>query len=236
MNAMPFWGRPKSGAVDVVDVGSTELHTWRGRIEAEPGDHLVLVLEAHAGPLSEGTAVVLDWRTAIHPRVVATVVLAEHPCYRLRMRRQVARDRRVFPRLAGAIALRYVRLPADEDAAAAGARWLAEGVVPEAAGAFEAAAPLMNFSVNGVRFHDDGRLAPGEHLLCEVGVHSEATRWRTVATVARRVSAEESDLPVADLEPPADQVALSFCDPPEGLIEALAAYTLALQRHSALAG
>lgn len=237
MNVMPSFGVPVSGVVDVVDVGSAALQTWRGRVEAVPGQLLDLMLEAADAPLSAGAAVVLDWHGVPQPRMVATVIEAAHPRYRLHLRRQVARDRRVFPRVLGGIALRYQRVAAGHDLGAACIDWVALGLAPNGGLNFEVPDPLMNFSVNGLRFKDDGRLAPGDCLLCEVGVLSQTARWRTVATVARR-AADDDDEPTdrGTADGPGPQVALRFSEPPEGLVEALAAYTLSLQRRNVLIG
>jgi hypothetical protein len=239
MNAMPLGLRPApddADAVDVVDVSSPELRTWRGRA-ASDGAFLALHLEPGAGPLSVGTPVVLDWPATQRPRVVATVILAAHPRYQLRLRRQVARDRRVFPRLAGQISLRYLALARrpELDLEVTGGRWLSLGLVPAGSTDFERPDPNMNFSVNGLRFADGGGLVPGDHVLCEVGVLGDTERWRVVASVARRTEPEEDDHNTPRLGAET-LVALRFCDPPEGLIEALAAYTLALQREDPQSG
>lgn len=243
MNAMPTLGQAALGAVDVVDIASPGLRTWRGRVEAEQDGQLALVLDDPAGSLQAGAAVVVDWRASHHPRVVATVISADHPHYQVLARKQVARDRRVFPRLMGGIAVRCRRIGPDEDMAAVIDQFLATGTAPAAAGeAWFEPDPLMNFSVNGLRFEDQGHLDPGDTVLCEVGLSSGTERWRTAGLVMRRVPVDadllDTPSPEALVQPPpvTHHIALMFSDPPEGLTEALAAYTLQLQRLALLAG
>jgi hypothetical protein len=181
--------------------------------------------------------VVLDWRDGVHPRVVATIGEAAPPQYRLVLRKQVARDRRIFPRVMGGIQLRYRALGGSEGPTQVAA-WMAGEELP---GPWHRPDPLMNFSVNGLRFEDIGVVAPGEVVLCEVAVGGAPERHRAVAHVMRRVPVQDEAFePLAGgavgPTPIVHHVALMFSESPAALREALGDYTLQLQRANLLAG
>ena len=79
--------------------------------------------------------------------------------------------------------------------------------------------PLMNFSVNGLKFEASQTLNESTLLACEVGLKSNEERWRTLAKVVR-VWNEEDHF----------SIAVHFISPPTGLTEAFSEYTLRLQK------
>ena len=79
--------------------------------------------------------------------------------------------------------------------------------------------PLMNFSVNGLKFESDQELTESTLLACEVGLSVDQSRWRTLAKVVR-VWNEETHF----------SIAIHFISPPTDLTDTLSAYTLRLQK------
>jgi hypothetical protein len=79
--------------------------------------------------------------------------------------------------------------------------------------------PLMNFSVNGLKFEANLTLNESTLLACEVGLKSNQERWRTLAKVVRVW--DEGDH---------FSIAVHFISPPTGLTEAFSEYTLRLQK------
>ena len=127
-------------------------------------------------------------------------------------------DARHYPRLVGGVALSFTSAPNEPELITA---WLTDP--PRSASALRLSSALdelMNFSVYGLAFESPMHLEVGEALLCELGLSRDQERWRTRAVVAR-------SWPVGEGR---HGLALQFTDPPSGLIDTLAAYTLELQK------
>ena len=129
-------------------------------------------------------------------------------------------DARHYPRLVGGISMRCARLDQEPSGVEA---WLDGGsdALSELS-LSEALDELMNFSVYGLAFESPLALHVKDELLCELGLSREGDRWRTRAQVVRAWEIEEGRYGVA----------LQFTDPPSGLIDTLARFTLELQKLS----
>ena len=125
---------------------------------------------------------------------------------------------RHYPRLLGGIDLSYT--PVSEDMMVE--NWL-EGETLEGHVFHKPLDNLMNFSVTGLKFECEMLLDESTLLLCEIGLLSETTRWRSLAKVVR-VWKEDSDTSTS--------VAIHFISPPQDLTAALSEFTLKLQRNS----
>jgi hypothetical protein len=124
-------------------------------------------------------------------------------------------DGRHYPRLLGGIHLRLARPSAQAEAWVSGeVEWEGASLAP-----ITPLDPLMNFSVHGLAFELSQPMIISEPCVCEVGLARGGERWRTWAKVAR-----------AWKTPSSYGVALQLTSPPLGLINALSAYTLELQR------
>ena len=129
-------------------------------------------------------------------------------------------DARHYPRLVGGISIRCARR---DQALSDVEAWL-EGSSDALSELrlSEALDELMNFSVYGLAFESSLALHVGDELLCELGLSRERDRWRTRAQVARAWEIGEGRYGVA----------IQFTDPPSGLIDTLARFTLELQKLS----
>lgn len=215
------------GDIDLVNVSSPALHTHRATVLAEKGGHFDLQVDTPSRHLDVGAVVVLNWRDdGRHPRVTATVVGCEGVYVRAVEKKRTSRDKRVFPRTVGGIPLRY-RVVHTDDPEIVTARWMSGYDDLAGPGEWRQPDPFMNFSASGLRFEDAPIVEMGDVLLCELGVGSSETRWRAVGTVMRLlpIAPDKREVPHAT-----HHIAIMFTDAPTGLVEALEAYTLQLQR------
>jgi hypothetical protein len=220
-------GREVSVPVDIINVSSPALRTREGRVRRFADAVYEIELTDDAPDLEVGTRVVLNLRDGGRRRV--TAIVESHKGRELRVLERSAStpDKRIYPRLAGGIPLRYRVLSTDEDVGAAHPWLLGEDDDAEATGAWRSPDPFMNFSVTGLRFDDAQACAAGDRLLCEFGVPGDQRRWRALARVVRLD-------PIPTNEPTDDgathHVAVAFEQLPDAAAEALTQYTLRLQR------
>lgn len=210
--------RDLSIPVDVVNVSSQTLRTHEGTVRHFADGVYDIELTELAPDLEDGVRAVLNLRRPAR-RVTATVIRRDQRRILVQERRAVMPDNRIYPRLVGGIPLRYQVVGDDvegalrawrDDEAPPSDGW----IVPD---------PFMNFSVGGVRFHDDVARVAGDLLLCELGVAHGTERWRAVGEVIRVVELEDDD-------DGAYSIAVQFVDLDPGARDALTAYTLQLQR------
>lgn len=214
-------GRGLALSVDIINVSSPSLRTRAGHVLRHEDGLYTIQLDDDAPDLVTGGRVVLSLPRG---RVSATVETREGSTLQARERSVQVPDKRVYPRLAGGIPLRYrVVDPADFDTHHA---WLLDK--PPVDDSWHTPDPFMNFSVTGLRFDDAENCADGDLLLCELGVPGDDRRWRALARVIRvsPISPDRRDRPVDATH----HVAVQFDRLPDEAAEALTHYTLRLQR------
>lgn len=220
-------GREVSVPVDIINVSSPALRTREGRVRRFADAIYEIELSDDAPDLEIGTRVVLSMRDGGRRRVTATVEFHEGRELRVLERSASTPDKRIYPRLAGGIPLRYRVLAHDEDVGGAHPWLLGEDSEDGSADGWRSPDPFMNFSVTGLRFDDIAACAAGDRLLCELGVPSDGRRWRALARVVRLD-------PIPTNEPTdggaTHHVAVAFEQLPDDAAEALTQYTLRLQR------
>lgn len=220
-------GQPISVPVEVICIGAPPLRVLRGHLRRYDRRTYDVELEDAGTEVPAGTRVVLNLRAAGGHRVRGVVSVSRRGRLQVHEQDVSPPEKRSFPRLLGAIPLRWCPAPSPVDHAAV-ARWLAGGAAPVPPDAWSEPDPLMNFSVTGLRF-DDGRPATvGATVLLELGVADEPRRWRATGRVVR------AERPVSPADPEAPwTIAIEFVELPAGAREALTAYTLRRQQHLA---
>lgn len=147
----------------------------------------------------------------------------------LRVDRTTRRDHREFPRMFGAIDVRYAGV--DPDAAVV-ETWLSSGE----AGAVHWCRPdpLMNFSASGVQFDTAHPIDPSRRLLLSLATPGDDTTYRAVARIVRVDPIPEDELEDEPFEEgeavSTHRMAVHFTEVPSEAISALMAFTERLQR------
>ncbi len=170
-----------------------------------------------AGPFGVGARLVLESVDGGGPRWIVVVTGVSDRTVTARVVRAAAEERREYPRVHGAIPLRYRVSPGPDIASA----WMHGEPVD---GVTRAPSPWMEFSVTGLAFEDEPLAREGDTLLIELGVAGGPRRWRCVAGVVHVVP-----LPGARASGPTHRIALEFHQIPATATVALAEYTLRIQ-------
>ena len=145
----------------------------------------------------------------------------------LRVDRTTRRDHREFPRMYGAIHVRYAAATGDPGA------WIDNGVAGEVT--WYRPDPFMNFSASGLQFDTAHPVeADVGGLLISLKTPGDSTSYRATARIVRvdPIPADElDDEPFEDGEPlSTHRMAVHFTDVPSDAIAALMAFTERLQQ------
>lgn len=190
----------------------------RGTLVRVEGEELDIDV-ASSATIPAGARLIVQFGEGIAPREVR-VERAEGRRLHTRTVRTRAPDKREYPRVHGAVDLRY-RVPPGEDA---GDAWMRG---EDVGGADFTPDPFMNFSATGLAFDDLERTRDGELLLLTLGIPHDDRRWRATARVVRI-----APIPVDERDEGVDtthRVAIAFERIPEEAVEALGNYTLRIQ-------
>lgn len=154
------------------------------------------------------------------PRAAIVLHAAESGLLQTRLVKTAPPDKREYPRVHGAVNVRY-RVADDEDAADA---WMRGADVP---GVDLVPDPFMNFSATGLAFDDRETAREGDMLLVQFGLPQGARTWRATARVVR-----VAPIPVDERDEGVDathRIAVAFERVSEEAVEALGRYTLRIQ-------
>lgn len=196
--------------VDVVFLDDDAVVTRAGRLLAHRGERYEVTLEtAPEAEVSVGRRVVLSIGGDTPRRVPARVVSLSDTRLVVEVRGSARTDKRRFPRLVGAIGLRWRHLH------------------NEGEDAWHEPDPLMNFSVVGFSFGSGAEdTQEGALLGLDFQVAGGETRFSAVARVVRVAAREPADVHGDETH----EVSVEMIEAPLEAREALADLTLKIQR------
>lgn len=192
-----------------------------GRVIGRRDDHLDIEVEGAPPELAPGSSLVVELGAeAGSGRAVGSVVGAVGRRVVVAVRRYSRPDKREYPRVEGALHVRFHVATSPEAVQA----WLDGGPVT---GPEFAPEPYMNFSVTGLSFEARPDCADNDILLLTIGVPQEDELWRAVGRVVRvlPLPPEERD----ESSTATHRVAVHFLALPDGAVEALGRHTLRVQ-------
>lgn len=171
----------------LVQTGAVPPVVCSGSVIATDDTTLIFQLAPDARVPVAGGAAVVDRPGAL--RVIGVVEEVTGDRVRLRIRSTAAPDKREFPRVEGAVHVRF-----HVGSAEAASAWLAGRPGPGPAWEPE---PFMNFSVTGLQFESDAPVRPGDVLLLSLRVPRSERAWRVVGRVVRVDGASDGGRTVA---------------------------------------
>lgn len=178
---------PSPSDATLVQTGAVPPVVCAGTVIASDDTSLVFQLAPGARAPTAGGAAVVDRPGGL--RVIGVVDEVTGDRVRVRIQRTAAPDKREFPRVEGAVHVRFHV----GDAAAVSA-WLAGRPGPGPAWEPE---PYMNFSVTGLQFDIDAPVRAEDVLLIALRVPRSERTWRVVGRVVRVDGAADGQRTVA---------------------------------------
>lgn len=194
-------------------------HGWAA---APQGDLLELTIDDAPGTLVPGVRLVLEFEPGTpRPRTMASIEQVAGEKVMVRLLPTLPPDKREYPRVEGALNLRYrVRPTGHEDVRAWRDGEDVEGpeLRPD---------PFMNISVTGLNFEDVLSCERGDAVLCAFKIPGEREEWRAVGTVVRvqPIPIDERD----DTISATHRIAVHFSWTQDGAYDALRRLTIRLQ-------
>lgn len=194
-------------------------------IDMEPSSCILRLAEPET-PLQKGFHVIIDCWGNDRMRILGQVTEIEQDRVFVAIRKSMAPDKRIFPRLYGGIEIRYRHVDKErwEEASRS---WMA-GEPDTAPEEWLAPDPFMDFSVSGLKFEGPGDFASDECLLVELKVPLDEELRRATARVVRVDLASPQADPATRRAGP-NQIAIHFLELPLKTAESLVRFTLHLQ-------
>lgn len=192
----------------------------QGTVVRSEGDELDIEVDTAGIPAGARLILQFGGADAAGPRAVIVVRAAETGLLHTRLVKTAPPDKREYPRVHGAVHVRYRVAPGDdaEDA------WMRGEDVP---GAERVPDPFMNFSATGLAFDDRDVAHEGDVLLVDFDVPQDPRTWRATARVVR-----VAPIPIDERDEGVDathRVAIAFERISEDAVDALGRYTLRIQ-------
>ncbi len=212
----------KGDVVTLVHAQSSPPLVVSGSVVRVDGPLLELRVEPHAGTVNGVTTLIVDTPPPSQSgRMIVRIDGFGATGVSARTVREVAPDKRVFPRCHGALEVRYIAV---RDGAAARS-WVETGEPPMVAANLPD--PYMSFSVGGLAFDDVPRVRTGDLIAISLRVPSTFPTHRALGRVTRidPIPVDERD----DAIHATHRVAVNFELLPTDAATALAAYTLRIQ-------
>lgn len=206
----------------LVQATSDPPYLGHGTVTGRWGDELSVTVDGLPATVKVGSSLVLELASmdgAIRAIVQVSSVQGEE--IRVLVKRVSVPDKREYPRVEGALQVRYHVATGGESEIR---EWLA-GAPSRAAE--HAPDPFMNLSVTGLLFEDEKHCSDGDTLLVSLHVPGQPKAWRAAGHVVRVqiIPVDERDDTIAA----SHRVALAFTRLPDGAAEELRQHTIRIQ-------